>query len=63
MRTYSALTKKQLVKWLNNFDDDIKISAFDDKGRTVTKIELLEYPVFDKDDCTQYEITLSIKGR
>lgn len=42
MRTYSTLTKKQLVKWLNNFDDDTRIATYDDEGNTVFRIQLYE---------------------
>ena len=62
MRKYHTLTKKQLVKWLSNFDDDMLISSFDDKGNTVTIIELSEYLIYDDDDY-KATWTLSIKGR
>ena len=60
MRKYRTLTKKQLVKWLDNFDDDMIISSFDDKGNNVTAIELSEHPIYDKDYKATW--TLSIKG-
>ena len=61
MRKYKTLTKKQLVKWLDNFDDDTLISSFDDKDNTVTVIELSEYPIYDANYMPTW--TLSIKGR
>jgi hypothetical protein len=64
MRTYSTLTKKQLVDWLNNFNDDSKIVAFDYEGRTVERIELSEEPLVDAENNYQViRIALSIKGR
>lgn len=61
MRKYRTLTKKQLVKWLDNFDDDTLISSFDCYGIPSTVIELSERPLIIDDDYNDMP-TLFIKG-
>lgn len=63
MRTYSTLTKKQLVAWLDNFKDDTLIAAFDNKGNLAGRIELSEGIQFSDFSAMQCKTVLTIKGR